>query len=218
MIETLLPDGVVCAEAFEDVPVALFPEEAAQVARAVEKRRREYATVRHCARRALARLGVPPVPIVTGERGAPRWPDGVIGSMTHCDGYRAAAVARADLLHSLGIDAEPHGTLPPGVSELVVRPEEQAMLAELTAVEPAVHWEKVLFSAKESIYKVWFPLARRWLDFLEATLTIKPDGEFQARLLVPGPEVDGQPLSSLTGRWMIERGLVLTATCVPRSP
>lgn len=76
------------------------------------RRQREFATARSCARTALARLGVPPVPVLASPRGAPRWPAGVVGSITHCDGYRAAAVAYTRDVVSLGIDAEPDEPLP----------------------------------------------------------------------------------------------------------
>ena len=95
VLAALPPAGIAAVEAFDDdIPARLFPEEEALVARSVDKRRREFTTARRCAREALARLGVPPAPILPGERGAPRWPAGVVGSMTHCAGYRAAAVAR----------------------------------------------------------------------------------------------------------------------------
>ena len=77
VLEQILPPGVVVVETFRDEPgVALFPEEEAVVARAVGKRRREFSSGRACARAALARLGVPPAPLLPGLRGAPRWPDG----------------------------------------------------------------------------------------------------------------------------------------------
>ncbi len=215
MIEELLPPVVQCVESRQDVPdPVLFPVEAAQVAGAVDTRRREYATVRHCARQALAALGLPPVPLPRGERGAPCWPDGVVGSLTHCDGYRAAAVARASALASVGIDAEPHAPLPDGVLSLVARPEEQSQLATLAARHPEVAWDRLLFCAKEAIYKAWYPLARRFLDFSEATVTLTPDGTFTARLLVPGPVLPTGELTGLTGRWLVRDGLVLAATTV----
>ena len=87
---------VAAAEAFGDVPGAvLFPEEEAALGQDVDKRRRELATARACARRALAQLGLPPAPIVPGTRGAPTWPPAVVGSITHCARYRACAVARS---------------------------------------------------------------------------------------------------------------------------
>ncbi|NDZ87966.1 4'-phosphopantetheinyl transferase, partial [Streptomyces sp. SID10115] len=76
---------VTVVETHEDpADAVLFPAEEAVVANAVDKRRKEFTTVRHCARTALARIGVPAAPILPGHRGAPGWPDGVVGSMTHC--------------------------------------------------------------------------------------------------------------------------------------
>ena len=210
MIERILPPEVVAVEAFRDAPDAtLFPAEEAVVARAVDKRRREFATARACARAALGRLGIAPVPILPGERGAPQWPDGIVGSMTHCEGFRAAAVARDRDVASLGIDAEPDQPLPDGVLEMIVNDRERAQLAALSAADPDVCWERLLFSAKESVYKAWFPLTRRWLDFTEAEVAFDRIGRaFTAKLLVPAP------LSEMRGRWMSACGLLATAVVI----
>src|SRR5829696_6355628 len=120
MIDAICPRTVRVVEAYDDlVPVALFPEECAVIASAVEKRQREFATVRYCARAALAKLGVPPSPLLPGDRGAPNWPDGIVGSMTHCERFRAAAVARSSEVLTIGIDAEPNDHLPEGVLPLI---------------------------------------------------------------------------------------------------
>ncbi|MFB9839563.1 4'-phosphopantetheinyl transferase family protein [Actinoallomurus acaciae] len=216
MIEEILPPLVASAEAFDDRDaVALFPEEEAAVARAVDKRRREFTTARGCARRALAVLGLPPVPIVPGERGAPGWPAGVVGSMTHCDGYRASAVAREEQVRTVGLDAEPNEPLPDGVLEVIATPSERAWIEQRDGDRSSVCWDRLLFSAKESIYKAWFPLTRRWLDFEEAVVTPDPDARtFTALLRVPGPVVDGRALTGFTGRWTVSRGLVATAIAV----
>ncbi|MFG3142199.1 4'-phosphopantetheinyl transferase [Streptomyces sp. NPDC048211] len=224
MIEEVLPDAVVAVEsragdAADHAP--LHPEEETVVAKAVEKRRREFTAVRACARQAMEKLGVPPQPVLPGERGAPRWPEGLIGSMTHCDGYRAAALTRATDLASLGIDAEPHGPLPDGTLDSVSLPAERKRLAALAAGRPAVHWDRLLFSAKESVYKAWFPLTGKWLDFEEADIHFhpapgtSPQGRFRAELLVPGPLVGGRRIGCFEGRWIIRQGLVVTATTVP---
>ncbi|MEV5550568.1 4'-phosphopantetheinyl transferase superfamily protein [Streptomyces sp. NPDC052309] len=224
MIEELLPDTVVAVEAHgrdDTGHTPLYPEEAALVANAVAKRRREFTVVRSCARRAMEKLGVPPRPVLPGERGAPRWPDGLVGSMTHCDGYAAAALARATDLASLGIDAEPDGPLPDGVLSAVALPAEADRLRRLAAEHPAIHWDRLLFSAKESVYKAWFPLTGKWLDFAEADIEIRPDpddrhgGTLRAALLVPGPLVGGRRRSHFEGRWTARQGLVATAVTVP---
>jgi len=60
--------------------------------------------------------------------------------MTHCDGYRAAAVAHQATLASLGIDAEPHAALPEGVEELTALPEERTTLPRLAVTHPHMPW------------------------------------------------------------------------------
>lgn len=214
MIGRILPRQVCWAEAWwHDDPAAdLFPEEQAVVARAVAKRRAEFATVRHCARDALRELGHPPMPLHPGDRGAPIWPPGIVGSMTHCDQYRSAAVARVDNVVTVGIDAEPCQPLPDGVLAIVSCAEERETLNELSNGEAA--WDRVLFSAKESIYKAWFPLTHTFLEFQEAVLTVREDGTFTAQLLVDPPLVKGQRLSTFAGKWLVERGVVVTSVVV----
>jgi 4'-phosphopantetheinyl transferase EntD len=219
LIERLLLAGTAFAETFADEDCALFPAEEAVIARAVEKRRREFVTGRWCARRALATLDLPPAPIVPGERGAPGWPPGIVGAITHCAGYRAAVVARTTEIVTCGIDAEPNEAVPEGVLDAISLPHERAWVAELGYSHRSVSWDRLLFSAKESVYKAWFPLAGSWLDFTEARISVVPDAErhgtFQAELLVPGPVLPGgRPLTGFTGRWLVDRGLVLTAITV----
>jgi 4'-phosphopantetheinyl transferase EntD len=222
LIEKILPGTVASAEAFDDPPEAvLYPGEAEVISRAVDKRRREFRTVRHCARQALRQLGLPPAPVLPGERGEPRWPPGVVGSMTHCGGYRAAALARSHDLRTLGIDAEPHQPLPAGVLAVIALDEERDNLSELAAADSATCWDRILFCAKETVYKACFPLTRSWLGFSDAAVTINPrtvnpgtanpaEGTFAARLLVAAPTTTGTTLTRLEGRWLAGDELVIT--------
>lgn len=213
MIERLVPDVVAVASTREDLPdTRLFAEEEASVGRAVRARRREFTTGRACARLALRQLGVDPVAIPSGARGEPLWPSGVVGSITHCRGYRACAVASAEDVLAVGIDAELHEALPDGVREQIAFGCELEMVADHGA---GVCLDRLLFSAKEAVYKAWFPLARRWLGFedVEMTMDLRASA-FCARLLVPGPVVDGARLTRLHGRWCIEDGIVAAAVVV----
>ena len=217
MIGRILPSGIAAAETFEDdADAELYPQERAFIARAAESRRREFATARGCARTALARLGRPPVAVLPGPGGAPQWPEGVTGSITHCAGYRAAAVGLTTDVASLGVDAEPDEALPDqGMLELIALGEERVRLDELAASVPGVCWDRLLFCAKESVYKAWFPLARCWLGFESADIVIDPrEGTFTSRLLVQGPLVNGVPLTQMSGRWLADRGLLVAAVVV----
>ncbi|GAA4806070.1 4'-phosphopantetheinyl transferase superfamily protein [Actinomycetospora chlora] len=212
----LLPPAVVAVARTDDDPGAvLAPAEEAAVARAVATRRAEFTTARACAREALTRLGAPAVAVPVGERRAPVWPSGVVGAITHCAGFRAAAVAWSAEVRSVGLDAEPHVALPDGVLRVVTDAGEQAALAALGRERPDVRWDKILFSAKESVYKAWFPLTGRWLGFEDAELRPAPDGTFTATLRVPGPDVDGAELTGFHGRWAVRDGLVITAIALP---
>jgi enterobactin synthetase component D / holo-[acyl-carrier protein] synthase len=217
MIEQILPADFACAEARnEELGGELYPEEEQVLGRAVEKRRLEFTTGRACARVALARLGVEPAPIPVGERGAPCWPEGIVGSITHCRGYRACAVARSADVLSVGIDAEPNEPLPAGLLEDIASAEEMELLDGLRAQRREVNWDRLLFSAKEAVYKAWFPLAQRWLGFADAVLAIDSDqSRFCARLLLAGPVMrDGRRLRGFSGRWMACDGILITATSV----
>jgi 4'-phosphopantetheinyl transferase EntD len=216
----MLDPRVSAVEAFDDtLDAPLFPAEEALLGQAVEKRRREFTTTRACARTALARLGIPPAPIIPGVRGAPQWPPGIVGSMTHCAGYRACAVARKQDIITIGVDAEPDDCLPDGVLDAIIATaDERARVSALLSSAPGPSWDRLLFSAKESVYKAWFPLTRRWLDFGEAVVTIDPvAGTFTADLLVSGPVPGGHCLTAFSGRWAAGHGLVLTAIAVPRA-
>lgn len=208
MIERVLDAPVVWWVERGDPPGAeLLPPEGELVARAVDKRRRDFTTGRYCARQALAKLGIAPAPLLAGSAGEPLWPEGVVGSITHCAGYRAAAVAWKDQVPTIGLDAEPHEPLPDGVLDLVALPDERAQVRR----GRAVHGDRVLFCAKEAVYKAWYPHARRFLDFHEAHVDLDPAGTLQARLLVPGPQIDGRELQGLAGRWATGEGIVVAA-------
>lgn len=160
---------------------------------------------------ALADLGIPPVAILSGDQREPLWPAGVVGAITHCDDYRAAAVARATDIIAIGIDAEPHDAVPQDVARRITRPEEVDLLVELIRAAPQIHWDRLLLRAKESAYKAWFPLTNRWLDFQDALVTPELNADLVVRLLVPAPARLGPVLH---GRWLTRNGLLLTAVMV----
>lgn len=208
MLEAVLPPGVAWHETFGDPPgVELHPDEETALGRVVPRRRAEFTTARWCARQALSSLGHGDAPILRGPTREPLWPKGIVGSMTHCEGYRGAAVASGDLVISLGIDAEPDQPVPDGVLGVAALPEERVVVAGLLADDPVVAWDRLLFSAKESVYKAWFPMTGRWLGFEDAHVTLG-DGVFTARILIDSP------LPAFEGRWVAGGGLIVTSVVV----
>lgn len=202
----IVPAAVAVAETDGDLPGVLLPKEEELLARTVDKRRREFTTGRQCARNALGQLGVSPAPILQGPKGEPLWPPAIVGSLTHCVDYRAAAVAQAADVITLGIDAEPHEPLPEGILDLIASSREIAHIAELGS---GCAWGRLLFSAKEAIYKAWFPLAQRWLGFEDVIVTFDPTATgFLAELNVPGP------IDRFKGRYLATETHLLTAIVV----
>ena len=215
MIADILPPGVAFAESAGPEPdpgLALFPAEAALVRTAGPRRRAEFAAGRACARAALAGLGLPAVAVLAGRAGEPCWPDGVTGSITHCAGYRACAVARTADLAGVGIDAEPDAALPAGLIESVAGAAEQAWIGRLArqAAAPPVCWDRLVFSAKEAVGKLCYPLTGQWLGVAEMTVFPDPAGVFDAEVAGPAPAP-----ARLTGRWLARGGLILTAVTWP---
>jgi enterobactin synthetase component D / holo-[acyl-carrier protein] synthase len=214
LLSHVLPEKVSAAELYTDPPdLAPFPEEEPLIAKSVAKRRNEFVTVRYCARLALEELGVPPVPILKGEKGEPCWPDGVVGSLTHTEGFRGAAVANKEAVRSVGIDAEPHDVLPNGVLDAISLPAERA---EISALPRGLHWDRILFCAKEATYKAWYPVTQRWLGFEDAHIVFDVDdgekaGGFETSILIDPAALSGPPLTTLRGRWSVRDGLALTA-------
>jgi 4'-phosphopantetheinyl transferase EntD len=214
MLRSILPAKVTVVEAREDVEETTpFEAEMRIVSGAVAKRRREFVTTRNCAHRALEQLGIEPVAITAGAHGEPRFPAGVIGSLTHCEGFRACAAARAGWLRALGIDAEPNLPLPEGVVADIVGAEERLAIEQLRRLRPAVHWDRLFFSAKEAVYKALFPLTHR-LEFRQAQLSIELETQcFNALLDLPDPESPEQP-QAVSGSWAADATHVFTAIVV----
>lgn len=220
LIARILPAAAVAAESVGELPEAglgLFPAEQLAMRTAGPRRRAEFTAGRLCARTALAGLGVPGAPILPGPAGQPQWPAGVTGSITHCPGYRACAVAWAADVAAIGIDAEPDEELPGGLIEAVAAGPERPRIRRLTAAMPAVRWERLVFSAKEAAGKLWYPLTGQWPDLGELAVSAAPAGTFTVRLPGAGPAPGGTGTApaglpvTLTGRWLARDGLILTA-------
>jgi 4'-phosphopantetheinyl transferase EntD len=215
MMEELLPPDAVSIETLEDDrALPLYPEERAQLGNAVKARLQEFATARFLARQALGQLGLPPAPIGRGSFGEPQWPSGVVGSITHCPGYRAAAVARRTHLQTLGIDAEIDDELPPEVVGSILVAEE---ISWIENAPDRRHWDRIFFSAKESVYKAWFPLMHRWLDFSQVAVSINAAaGTFRIQPLRSLSDDSARILRQLSGRFLLRNRIVLTAVFLPQ--
>jgi 4'-phosphopantetheinyl transferase EntD len=203
LLATLLPAGVVAVDIMDDGQViALRPGEAAMVAGAGDKRRRDFALGRHCAHLALARLGMTATAMLSSPQGAPLWPDGIVGSITHTHGYAAAIAAPRALYRGLGVDAEPVGGVTEALHARLFDAEERERLMAM-APEARAETAAIMFGAKEAHHKATSPAAPLRFRDLQVTLT--------------GPEIlvrDAGGAQS-KGAWRIARGLALVLVGLP---
>jgi 4'-phosphopantetheinyl transferase EntD len=153
---------------------ALLPEELAAFETSVDKVRRASGAARIVARELLVQLGLPPSPLPKSPRGMPVWPDGVLGSMAHDSSLAVAAAALSRDFVCLGIDVEPAEPLPPDLLDLV------ATRREREKIELDPYGGRLLFTAKEAVYKAVYPIDHVFLehhdveiDFTSGTATVR---------------------------------------------
>jgi 4'-phosphopantetheinyl transferase EntD len=192
----------------------LHPEERAQVERAVPARQREFATGRHCARALLRQLGCADEPLLRGEDRLPVWPEGVVGSISHTRAVCAVAVARREAVAALGLDVEDDADLERDLWPRICTPDELRWLDRRRPVDRG-RLARLLFSAKECVYKLQYPEARVDLEFHEVEVEIDPSrGRFSTRVSRPLGSLNPRG-ASLHGRFARHGGQLLTAMVLP---
>jgi 4'-phosphopantetheinyl transferase EntD len=201
LLARLLVPGLFGAEIVDvGQPVQLHPEEEIHVARAGEVRRRDFALGRSCARAALKPLGFGQAVIPKAQAGAPVWPPGLLGSITHTKAYAAALAGRSRDFCLIGVDAERVG----GIGEdLWPRLFSGAEREQLLMTRDRSLMATLLFSAKEACYKAWQLKAAP--AFRDIHIALEEDGFVAAH-------AD----QTLKGRYAVKDDLVLTMAFAPR--
>jgi 4'-phosphopantetheinyl transferase EntD len=206
----LFPPGVACVcSRAAPAGAALLPEEAAAATAFAPVRLAEFRPGRDCARRALLRLGVNAVAIPVGPRREPLWPAGIVGSLSHAGPVAAAAVARREAFAAIGLDIETDAPLDPALIGIICRPEEIHGLPAAGAGARA----KLLFSAKESVYKALWPLVQRFIDFQEVEVRLDARGD-SFSVHAHGDSGLAQPVAAVRGRVAWRDGLVATGAWI----
>lgn len=213
LFAALLPPGVATAELdAPGNPVLLLAAERADLGAATPGREREFAAGRLCARSAAARLGANE-PIGTRADRRAHWPRLLTGSITHTDGFAAAAVGERTRFRAIGIDAQKLGRLSRELWCSVLTPAEAQRVEGLPrALQARV--ATLLFSAKEAFYKCQYEVTQQWLEFAEVTVDVVGPVAGGGRFTVTPDDRAGRPGLGIVppiGRYMYARGMVLTA-------
>lgn len=212
------PDVLTASLAMEAAdPDALPAGEAALAARFAPGRRREFAAGRQCARRLLAELGAGAPLLLVGEFRAPGWPPGVVGSISHGAGLCVVAVARCGAVRGLGVDVESDAPLGEALRRRVCSDGEARRLAGAGA-EEAGRLAKLLFSAKEAVYKCVHPLLQRPLGLRAVEVRLGPqEGSFRVRALAAATPGAAALVDAVEGRYAARAGRVFAGATL-RSP
>lgn len=145
----------------------LLPGEALSIPARQPAMRRASGAARWIAHGLLADIGFNDFAILRTPSGAPVWPEGMTGSFAHDDEMAVAAVAPVSHIRSLGIDVEPAQPLPEDLVALV------ATHADVTDAVDRDLAGRILFSAKEAVYKAVYPLDRRILGYEDIAVDLK---------------------------------------------
>jgi 4'-phosphopantetheinyl transferase EntD len=208
------PPGT-CAAAGPVGPARAFAaSEETGVAGARPARRDEFLTGRALARAALAGLGCPPCPIPADAERVPIWPDGFLGSISHGGGLCLAQVARSRDALGLGIDVEPMDAVEAGLIEELVRPDEWAAMSRGAPADADA--ATLCFSAKEAVYKAYFPRTRAFLEFGDLRLEVDWSSASFAAALVAGEKPSLAGRRRFEGRFARIRAHLATAVWVLR--
>lgn len=210
----LFPDPFVyvLTSAVGDAALACMSErEAAFIADAVPKRRREFATARALAREGLERFfGLHDFDLLNDKNRAPIWPQGIAGSLSHSSTRAWVALVDATC-GTIGIDGENRNKLERSLWHLILCDEE---IAYLETLDTSIQERRalVIYSAKEALYKAQFPWTHKYVDFKAVQIRLDEDGSLQCIL-----QRDIAPLQSgfvARGRWSDETE-VLTTVSIP---
>ncbi len=176
--------------------------------KAVEKRRREFAAGRTCARDALGALGFAAEPLLRNDLSAPLWPGGSIGTISHSHTWAGAAVVRTKESRGIGLDIETVERVSMSIARKVFTPAETAVM-EKTPASRHKEFLALVFSAKESVYKCLAPLVSAHLGFLDAEVEQKDASCFTVRM---GTAIAAElpACACLTGRYFFHEGCVFT--------
>jgi len=198
-------------------PSALPPAEAALAARFAPRRRREFAAGRQCARRLLAELGAGEPLLLVAEHRAPGWPSDVVGSISHGAGLCVVAVARRGAVRGLGVDVESDAPLAEALRRRACSDGEARLLAGV-GPEQAGRIAKLLFSAKEAVYKCVHPLLQQPLGLRAVEIRLEPQARrFRARALAAAAPGAAALVGAVEGAYAARAGRVLAGATL-RAP
>jgi 4'-phosphopantetheinyl transferase EntD len=213
-LDLLFPDSVVTAESLPNIcRNRLHKDEWEIVAESVPERQAEFCGGRVCAHQALKQLGVDGGTILQNQDRSPRWPDNVVGSISHTEGCCAAAVAKTHEVTGVGLDVELDSPLDWKLSELICSPHELIWLSYYSPSERN-RLAKIIFSAKEAAFKCQFPITQEFIEYGQAEITLDFNKlSFSVAVTHESPKVS-LVCSKIYGRYEVKYGFIFSGATI----
>lgn len=193
---------------------ALKEEEACIQSVKAEHRRNEFLLGRACAHQALSTFHLSHLPILRNENRSPIWPKSIVGSISHTENWAVAAVGKQTAVKGIGIDIENlHRAVNLGIQRHVCISREAEWLAQFSS-EQMEFFLKIIFSAKEAIFKCYHPLTGVYLDFKDAWVFLPENSPCFEFTLLKDCGADFPQGFQHKGAYQIVQNMVLTSTWV----
>ncbi|MGL1887998.1 MAG: 4'-phosphopantetheinyl transferase superfamily protein [Reichenbachiella sp.] len=191
MINIPLPEGIHAYFYTEPCSSEILFETEKNITTEFEtKRLKEFCQGRFCAHQCLNHFSNS-APILKDEYGAPVWPKGLTGSISHTDKMAGAMVAKKDRFRALGLDIELIGRVQPDLWDMLFTPNEIKVF-DKTPDHKKNYMSTMFFSMKEAFYKMQFQLSHTFLDFHDCEI-IYTANQYLIKPLVPIPNVSVEP-------------------------
>lgn len=210
LIEQLYDPAVVrafSAPVAAELIAALRPDERHAIATMVPTRQAEFATARACAHLAMAEFGIEGA-VLRRDGGAPQWPSGVTGSISHTRGFCVAVATTG--AHSIGIDVEEVDRMTLNIERRILVDAERSLLDALDDLDRRRR-VATIFAAKEAFYKAHYEVDPRYLGFDAVAVTVE---DSIVRFAPASGDVDTAIIESTTGRFRYESGRVLVGVAI----
>jgi 4'-phosphopantetheinyl transferase EntD len=165
----------------------------------------------------LAELGIVDFAIKVADDRQPIWPDSIVGSITHTQGYGAAVVAERPSAAALGLDSEVVGDVKPKIWPSICVPIEAAWIQSLPASEQAAA-VTLIFSAKEAFYKCQYPLVREHLSFHDVRVEVAAWGASSGAYRIHATRriaLSTRTVLPVPGRYLYHEGFVTAGLGLP---
>lgn len=211
-LRSIKPDGMASEILSINSSYGLYGIENRDISNATPKRQNEFATGRAAARRALQTLSISAQSIPRARDRQPIWPERIVGSISHAEGFAAAIVGHEENHAGVGLDIEGASMLKKELRKFILTPHE----CEQRAAKPFVVESprcKVSFIAKEALFKAVYPISRKFFGFQDAQVDIQENGIWTVAL----PEsVSALPtnMTICNGRWAAVDDLIMATVCI----